>query len=94
MALPRSATVPSSLFRTLLDGLIVFDDIKPADGPYAWSPVQLEGGKSAGALAAWLALPWGGPQRVDSARLSYGRRERLAQRRAATATICFWPSAA
>ncbi len=64
VALPRSATVPSSLSRTLLEGLIVFDDIKPGDGPYAWSPVQLEGGKSAGALATWLALPWGGPQRV------------------------------
>ena len=64
VALPRSATVPSNLFRTLLDGLIVLDDIKTGDGPYSWSPVQLEGGKSAGALVTWLALPWGGPMRV------------------------------
>ena len=52
--------VPSSLFRTLLEGLIVFDDIKPGDGPYAWSPVQLDGGKSAGRWPPGWRFPGAG----------------------------------
>jgi tetratricopeptide (TPR) repeat protein len=64
VALPRNPTATSSLLRMLLEGLIVLDEIKPADGPYAWSPVPPDGGKPGGALLAWLALPWGGPLRV------------------------------
>ena len=64
VALPRSLPASSSVYRTLLDGLIVFDDIEPADGPYDWSPAQIDRGKPGSALASWFTLPWGGPEQV------------------------------
>jgi hypothetical protein len=63
-ALPRSLPAASSLYRMLLDGLIVLDDIEPGDGPYDWSPAQLDRGKPGGALASWFPLPWGGPEQI------------------------------
>ncbi|MBI3838690.1 MAG: CHAT domain-containing protein [Planctomycetia bacterium] len=48
----------------LLDGLIVLDDIKPGDGPYDWSPAQLDRGKPGSALVSWFPLPWGGPEQI------------------------------
>ena len=48
-------------FSTLFDGLIVLNEVAAAnDGPYDWSPVPHDQ-KSAGSLADWFALPWGGP---------------------------------
>ena len=64
VALPNSLPVPSNVFRMVLDGLIVLDDIGPAKGPYEWSPVQVDAGKAGGNLASWLSLPWGGPDHV------------------------------
>ena len=55
----------SSLYGTLMDRLIVLDDIVLPDGnPYSWSPIQLDRGKPGSALADWLTLPWGGPSVV------------------------------
>jgi hypothetical protein len=48
----------SPLLGTILDGLIVLDDINETQSPYDWSPVPLDKPRSAGALNAWLALPW------------------------------------
>lgn len=64
VALPRTLTAPGSVYRGLLDGLIVLDDIEPADGPYGWSPLAHERGKTTDALANWLTLPWGGPEQI------------------------------
>jgi tetratricopeptide (TPR) repeat protein len=64
VALPRSLTAASSVYRLLLDGLIVLDDIEPAGGAYEWSPLQLDRGKPGSSLASWFALPWGGPEQV------------------------------
>ena len=47
VVLPHNPQAPSALLRTLLDGLIVLDDIETTDGAYGWSPTQLETGKSA-----------------------------------------------
>jgi tetratricopeptide (TPR) repeat protein len=59
VALPDVPTAPSSLYRRLFDQLVVLDDIEPsANGPYDWSPAQLDRGKSGGQLADWLSLPW------------------------------------
>jgi hypothetical protein len=55
---------PTSLYRRAFDQLAVFDDIDPANGSYDWSPTQLDRGKPGGAMQAWLALPWGGPDVV------------------------------
>jgi hypothetical protein len=64
IALPHGLPAAFSIYRTLLDGLIVLDDIQPGDGPYDWSPSAGERGKSGGALSHWFALPWGGPEQV------------------------------
>ncbi|REK09937.1 MAG: hypothetical protein DWQ37_17710 [Planctomycetota bacterium] len=65
VALPHPLTAPSNVYRVMLDGLIVLDDVEPADGPYAWAPLQADRGKTAAAsLESWLSLPWGGPQQM------------------------------
>ncbi|HEX4143797.1 MAG TPA: CHAT domain-containing protein [Pirellulales bacterium] len=62
VVLPHNPQVPSALVRTLVDGLIVLDDIESTDGAYGWSPMQLETSKSSGTLSTWMTLPWGGPE--------------------------------
>ncbi|MGD9723215.1 MAG: CHAT domain-containing protein [Pirellulales bacterium] len=62
--LPAALPVPSSVYRTLLDGLVVLDDVEPTEGPYDWSPAQLDRGKPGAALDSWLLLPLGGPELV------------------------------
>ena len=64
VALPTPLPAASSMYRLLLDGLIVLDDIQGADGPYDWSPMQLDRGKPGAALADWFSLPWGAPEFV------------------------------
>jgi hypothetical protein len=64
VALPRSLTAASWIYRSLLDGLIVLDDIEPADGVYEWSPAQLDRGKPGASLASWFSLPLHGPEQV------------------------------
>ncbi|MBN2024407.1 MAG: CHAT domain-containing protein [Pirellulales bacterium] len=64
VALPDPLPAPSSLCRTLVDRLVVLDDL-PATGAsaYDWPPM---GQRSAagGTLADWMRLPWGGPETV------------------------------
>ncbi len=40
--------VPSSLFSTICDRLIVLSDLEPPRGPYGWSPMALDKGKAGG----------------------------------------------
>jgi len=57
--------VPSSLFSSVFDRLIVLSDLEPSGrGPYAWSPLALDRGKPGGTLDAWFSLPWPGPSDV------------------------------
>ncbi len=56
---------PSSVYGTLLDRLVVLDDISQPDAnPYSWSPIQIDRGKPGSSLSDWLTLPWGGPSVV------------------------------
>ncbi|MEX0678811.1 MAG: CHAT domain-containing protein [Pirellulales bacterium] len=64
VALPRSLPAPASVYRVLLDGLIVLDDIEPGDGAYEWAPVQFDRQQTTGTLASWFSLPLGGPENV------------------------------
>jgi hypothetical protein len=63
VALPQTLPVASGVYRTVLDGLIVLDDVEPTSGPFDWSPLQVDRGPGA-SLDAWLALPWGAPDHV------------------------------
>lgn len=62
VALPRALPAATGVYRTLIDELIVLDDIKPADGAYDWTPAPDRGRPAA--LSNWLTLPWGGPEYV------------------------------
>ncbi len=64
IALAEHPPAATALYRRLFDELVVLDDIEPTAGAYDWSPAQLDRGKPGGMLAAWNALPWGGPDTV------------------------------
>ena len=65
VALQSPLPAPSAVYSALFDRLIVLDDIYPPEhGPYSWAPVQLERGKPGNSLAAWLSLPFAGPEVV------------------------------
>ena len=61
---PERLTASSNVYRVLLDGLIVLDDVDTASGPYSWSPLKGERGKGGEPLGSWLSLPWGGPEQL------------------------------
>jgi hypothetical protein len=63
IGLPRALPAASHVYRLLTDNLVVLDDIKPASGPYDWSPMP-DRGKHGSSLVGWLSLPWGGPEVV------------------------------
>jgi CHAT domain-containing protein len=62
--LPASLPAASAVYRVLLDGLIVLDEIQPGDGPYDWRPLQVDRQKSTDTLSSWFTLPFGGPRQV------------------------------
>lgn len=61
IALPRELAAPAHMYRVMLDGLIVLDDIPAAANPYGWHPL---GGKGAAPLGGWLSLPFGAPEQI------------------------------
>jgi hypothetical protein len=63
--LPIPLPEPGNLVATLLDSLIVLDEVEPArDGGYGWSPLARSKGATDDTLAKWFALPYGGPERI------------------------------
>jgi hypothetical protein len=57
--LPASLAGPSPYYGTLVDGLVVLDDLgNNPQAPFDWSPLPLDRPKTAGAIGNWLALPW------------------------------------
>ncbi len=58
MVLKAPLPAASPLVGTTIDGLIVLDEISEPQGPYDWSPIPLDKPRTAGALSAWLTLPW------------------------------------
>ncbi len=64
-AVPTRPIPPSALYSTQLDRLVVLTDLEnDAEGPYDWSPVQIDKGKAGSKLAQWISLPWGGPDEI------------------------------
>ena len=56
---------PGYLFVPLVDQLVVLDDVEVSrNDPYGWSPLPKSRGKSADSLAAWMGLPYEGPERM------------------------------
>jgi hypothetical protein len=50
---------PSPLYGSLLDGLVVLEDLgNNPQSAFDWSPLPLDRPKTAGAIGNWLALPW------------------------------------
>ena len=64
VAWPAAPLAPSSLYRSLFDELIVFDDIHPGEGPYDWAPAPVDRNKPGSNLDAWMHLPFGKPEKV------------------------------
>jgi tetratricopeptide (TPR) repeat protein len=58
--LPAASPVVGSV----MDGLVVLDDIPAKEGPLEWSPIPFEKAKTVGTLAAWLTLPWKNPDQI------------------------------
>jgi tetratricopeptide (TPR) repeat protein len=57
-------TAASPVVGSVLDGLVVLDDIPAKEGPLEWSPIPFEKTKGAGTLTAWLMLPWKNPDQI------------------------------
>ena len=57
---------PSPMYATLLNRLIVLDDLGAAAQaePFGWAPLPLDRSRSGGALGEWIALPWGHPDQI------------------------------
>jgi hypothetical protein len=65
VALPAPLSGPSAVYASLLDRLVVLDDLAVEPGrPYGWSPIPLDKVKGNGAFSDWFALPWGGPRQI------------------------------
>lgn len=66
VAIRSPLPAPSPIYATLLDRLIVLDDLAVTSdlGAYGWSPLPLDRGKSIGSLSDWLLLPWGKPEEI------------------------------
>ena len=56
---------PGYLLVPLLDELVVLDNVElDRNSAYGWSPLPKLRGKAADSLAAWMGLPYEGPERV------------------------------
>ena len=55
---------PTSAYSSLIERLVVLDDLAAQEGPYSWYPASIDRGRPGGTLADWLLLPWGGPDVV------------------------------
>ncbi|HEX6961557.1 MAG TPA: CHAT domain-containing protein, partial [Lacipirellula sp.] len=65
VALQPPLPAPSPAVATLLDSLIVLDDVETqGEHPLAWSPLPMDRNEPQGALTEWQALPDTGPQRI------------------------------
>lgn len=61
---PRALPGPSFAYSSLIDQLIVLNDVPTEDGPYAWAPLSFDRGQPGSTLADWLSLPWRGPEQL------------------------------
>jgi len=63
-ALPQPLPSSSALYGSLLDRLIVLDQIAPPETPVSWPPIPIDRSKAGNTLSDWMALPWEGPETV------------------------------
>ena len=64
-AITSAVPLRSNVLATLVDGLIVLDDIEPVEEtPYNLAPLQVDKGRPGASLAHWMQLPWGAPEGV------------------------------
>ncbi len=62
---PESTPVPSPMVGSLVETLVVLDDVKiDLAKPLGWSPLPLGRSSKKGSLSHWLTLPQFGPQRI------------------------------
>lgn len=64
VALTAPLPAPSSVYGSLFDRLLVFQEILPEKGPYQWNPVGIDENNYPASLDAWMALPWRGPEEI------------------------------
>ncbi|MFW6124587.1 MAG: CHAT domain-containing protein [Pirellulales bacterium] len=65
VALPRPLPAPAAAYSTLLNRLIVLDDLPNMErGPLAFAPLPTGRARGGDSLSDWLALPFGGPDEV------------------------------
>lgn len=65
LRLPLPLPQPGFLVAPMVDELIALDDVElEASDPLGWSPLPQSRAKVADNIQAWLALPYGGPERV------------------------------
>lgn len=88
-AIRLSSPLPtdSTLMASLLDQLIVFEDVvTEGPDPLGWAPLPLDRSDSGGSLLAWTALAHQGPQRVflPGMHTAAERGGRVARRRGST----------
>ncbi|MDY0171070.1 MAG: CHAT domain-containing protein, partial [Thermoguttaceae bacterium] len=63
--MPTQLWGPSSLYATLFDRLVVFDDLPDTEKrPLAFAPISVDAGKAGSSLSDWLALPFGVPDEI------------------------------
>jgi hypothetical protein len=55
---------PGAIYGSLLDRLIVLNEIIPTANAYDWSPLQSDIKAPASPLSQWLSLPFSGPEQV------------------------------
>jgi tetratricopeptide (TPR) repeat protein len=63
--LPASLPAPSPLLASMLQRLVVLQDLDDAEkGIYAFAPIPADKARGGTSLAEWFALPWAGPEEV------------------------------
>ena len=78
----RQLRIPSNLFGSVIDTLLVWSDIKfdARAGAYSIEPFQLDQGRKGSTLAAWLTAPWRSPKTIVMPGFSSGSAAGLKSR--------------
>ena len=78
----RQFKIPSNLFGSVIDTLLVWADVKfeARAGAYSIQPFQLDGSRNGSSLGSWLSAPWRGPQAIVIPAFSSGAAAGLKSR--------------
>lgn len=63
---PQQLDVPTNLFNTILDQIVVWTESSPIEksGPFGVVPAEKDRGKNGSNIAGWMALPFNGAEHV------------------------------